>query len=491
MGKLRITMVASEAVPFAKTGGLADVTGSLCKALAKLGEEVRLILPKYPWLGENFSLEIVRDNLPVPMGKTPNFITINKSYLPESDIPVYFIECKKYFDREHLYGSIYGEYPDNGERFAFFSQAALAVLKVLNLPSDILHCHDWQTALIPVYLKAFSKEWSFFKNTVTVLTLHNLAYQGIFSPEILPIIGGEDLFHIEGLEFWGKVNYLKGGIIFADVLTTVSKTYREEILSSNEYGQGLEGVLRKRENSLRGILNGIDYWEWNPASDQFLPINYQWETLKKKKLVKKALQTAQNLPPREVPILGIVSRLDPQKGLELFIEVAKEILSLDLQLIILGVGEKVYQDFFQNLAKDYPEKVRVNFRLDNPLAHLIYGGADFFLMPSRFEPCGLAQLISMRYGTIPIVRKTGGLADTVVEFDPLNGEGNGFLFENFQGEDLLTAFRKAWQIYQNPVWWRRLQKNAMQADFSWESSTREYQKVYREEFFKKGCLERR
>jgi len=485
MEKLRIAMVTSEAVPFAKTGGLADVTGTLSRVLAEMGEEVILILPKYPWIEKEFPLEMVKKDL-VIMGGRKEKLVIKKTYLPETRVPVYFIENNKYFDREQLYGDNFGDYSDNGERFAFFSRAAIHLLKLLNLPRDILHSHDWQTALIPVYLKALYGKDPFFKKTAIILTLHNLSYQGIFSREILSVIGlGQEIFNIEGLEFWGKVNYLKGGIIFADLLSTVSKTYCQEIQSQNEYGQGLEGILRNRKDSLRGILNGVDYREWNPAADQFIPVKYQRNTLERKKEVKRALQRDQNLPQREVPILSIVSRLDPQKGFELLMEVAEEILKLDLQLIVLGMGGKVYQALFQSLAKDYPDKVRLNFRFDNPLAHLIYGGSDFFLMPSRFEPCGLAQLISLRYGTIPIVRKTGGLADTVMEFNPVTGEGNGFLFERFLGKELLTAFRRAWDIYQNPILRRQIQENAMQADFSWRSSVSEYQKLYREAFNKK------
>lgn len=458
---MNIVFCASEIVPFAKTGGLADVTGALPFVLEKEGHKIVLILPFYKEV-RNTEIAIHKLNADTSFAELGN------------NIRVYFIEKDPYFNRSGLYGDKSGDYKDNLERFSYYCKKSLELLKEVNFIPDIIHCHDWQSALIPVYLKALHSGGSFYKNTKTILTIHNLGYQGLFPKEKFSILGlGSSLFNIDTLEFHGKINILKGGIVFSDYLTTVSPTYSVEI-QSDELGFGLEGLLRKRSACLRGILNGLDYSIWNPESDKIISKNYSVADLSGKKANKEGLQKIFRLALKsDVPLFGIVSRLDQQKGFELLASCMLEVCKMDLQLVILGTGDLKYHRLFEGLCKKYPGVLSLALKFDNELAHKIYAGSDAFLMPSRYEPCGLGQLISLRYGSLPIVFKTGGLADTV-------NSQRGFVFNRYTKEDLLTAVKEAVKLFADKEKWGALVKNAMECDFSWEESAKKYSHLYEE-----------
>jgi len=394
------------------------------------------------------------------------------------DIPVYFIQKDEYYDREELYQTAEGDYPDNAERFIFFSRAIIESVKTLGLRPDLIHSNDWQTAMVPVYLKTVYRDDPYFKNTATLLTIHNLGYQGLFWHLDMHLTGlGWEYFTPEGIEFYGKINLLKGGIIFSDIINTVSKTYSKEI-QTEEYGLGLDGVLRKRKDDLYGITNGIDYDEWNPATDRYIPSSYSLNDISGKKVCKKALQREMGLEETDSPLIGMITRLTIQKGLDILSESIRGLMELDLQLLILGEGEEVYKKLLRDISKRYPKKVALNIGFDPILARKIYAGSDFFLMPSKYEPCGLGQMISLRYGTIPIVRKTGGLADTIREFSK-RGTGNGFLFKGYSAMALLKAVKKAIRFYDDKDLWRIVLANAMLSDFSWEASAKRYLALYK------------
>ena len=454
---MKILLCSSEVVPFAKTGGLADVAGSLPLYLKKLKADIRVCMPKYKCVN----------------------VKGRKAKMAGS-IPVYFIQNDKYFNRPFLYGTEKGDYPDNLERFSFFSKAVLELLKKEDFKPDVIHCNDWQTALIPVYLKTIYKDDTFYKDIKTVLTIHNMAYQGTFAKEQYPAIGiGWEHFHMEGLEFYGIVNLMKGGLVFSDYITTVSPTYSKEIQTS-EFGCKLEGVLAKRKDALAGILNGIDYDEWNPGQDKELFRRYSHSLAADKVYNKVGLQKECGLPVQpDIPLLGVVGRLAHQKGFDILAEKINEICSMNLQFVLLGTGDEVYHKLMHDIAKKYPKKTSINIKFDAILAKRIYAGSDMFLMPSRYEPCGLGQLISLRYGTIPIVRKTGGLADTITEFNIQTQEGNGFIFEEYSAEELLNAIKRALDVYKDRKLWLNLVKKAMEYDFSWDSSAKEYIKLYK------------
>ncbi|MGE4357590.1 MAG: glycogen synthase GlgA [Candidatus Omnitrophota bacterium] len=454
---LKILYVASEVEPFAKTGGLADVAGSLPVALEKLGCDIRVVMPRYKNIKTNG----------------------NKGFLGNQVI-VYFVEHREYFNRDFLYGTPEGDYPDNLDRFAYFSREVFNVAKENNFSPDIIHCNDWQTALVPVYLKTIFKEDPFFKNTKTVFTIHNLAYQGIFPKEQFPRTGLDwSLFNIDGFEFYDKVNIMKGGLIFSDFITTVSPTYSKEI-QTKEFGCGLEGLLAKRKDNLIGILNGIDYNIWHPLKDPVIPCKYSFNTIKKKYVNKEYLQLEAGLEiNKEIPLLGIITRLADQKGLDILAPIIDTLCKMDLQFILLGTGDKVYHEIFEQIKVRYPRKTSINLKFDADLARKIYAGSDIFLMPSRFEPCGLGQMISLKYGTIPVVRKTGGLADTIVDYEPHSDTGNGFTFTAYSSVSLLEAIKRALSVYKDKKAWMRLIKRAMEADFSWKVSAQKYLKLYR------------
>lgn len=453
---LKVLMASSEVVPFSKTGGLADVAGSLPLAIHKLGADIRLVTPRYKTVG----------------------IFGNEARL-NNDVPVYFIEHEGYFMRDNLYGDKNGDYHDNLERFTFFSGKTLELLKDLDFKPDIIHCNDWQTALIPVYLKTIFKDDPFYRGIKTIFTVHNIGYQGLFPKEHFPKTGLPwGLFTIDGLEFYDKVNILKGGLIFSDAITTVSPTYAKEI-QTREFGYGLDGVLAQRKDSLLGIVNGVDYDEWNPSKDKELQFHFSAAKIDGKYNDKKGLQKEGGLKENEdAPLIGIISRLADQKGLDIISKIMEPLLNMEVQLILLGTGEEKYHILLGKLKTKYPKKVSIHLKFDAVLAKKIYAGSDMFLMPSRYEPCGLGQLISLRYGTIPIVRKTGGLADTIVEYNSGTNQGNGFVFEKYDANELLRAIRRALDLYKNKNVWRKLLLNAMKCDFSWEGSAKKYIELY-------------
>lgn len=471
--RLKIFLVASEVAPFAKTGGLADVAGALPRALAHLGHEVRLFMPKYRGVERHTALVRVPGRIAVPLGERQVEGALWEGRLGES-VPIYFLEHDGYYHRDALYGTPQGDYLDNAERFVFFCRAAMETLQGLGWRPDVIHAHDWQTGLLPVYLETLYRDDPFFSSVASVFTIHNLAYQGLFWHYDLPMTGlGWDLFTPAGIEFWGKINFLKGGVVFADLLSTVSKTYAREI-QTEEFGCGLEGVLQERSQDLFGIVNGIDYRVWNPATDVALPTPYRREDPAGKRACKTALQKEMGLTASSGLLVGMVSRLADQKGFDLLAEALPALMGRDLQLVILGTGEERYHRLLGEMAQIYPGQLAVRVGFDDGLARQIYGGADLFLMPSRYEPCGLGQLISLRYGTIPAVRKTGGLADTVEEFQPASGTGTGFVFEAYVPEALVAAVDRAIGLFRQEAQWQRLVQNAMAADFSWEASARRY-----------------
>lgn len=477
---MKIVIASSEVAPFATTGGLGDVVGALPKALKRLGLDCYVLMPKYKEIDdERFGLKLIGEPLTVPISNNKIIQARIYTAFMDMDIPVYFIENRDYFYRDWIYGTNGKDYPDNAERFTFFSKGCLSLLKKIGIYADIIHCNDWHTALIPIYLKTLCKDDEFFKNLKTLFTIHNVAYQGIFDYNNIDLMGlPHDTFTIDGIEYYGKINLLKAGIIFSDIITTVSKTYAKEI-QTERYGCGLDGILRRRKDNLYGIINGIDYNDWNPAKDRFIIKQYSIDDLSGKEACKKDLLSIYGLEfKRDIPVIGIVSRLDEQKGFDLIEEIMDELMEWDMQICILGIGKERYHKFLYNLADRHREKVGVRIAFDNPLAHKITAGADIFLMPSRYEPCGLSQLHSQKYGTIPVVRDTGGLADTIKEYDPVAGNGNGFKFLSYTRESFLNAIRSAINLYNDREKWQKLMKNAMKEDHSWERSAREYLRLY-------------
>jgi len=475
--KCRVFFISPEVHPFAKTGGLADVAGSLPKALLKLGHEVAICLPLYKKISLANSLPDKLAEIEVMVGNDVKKGHLCRTFL-DGKIPVFLLSQKEYFDRENLYGDEHGDYEDNAERFTYFCKGALVVLKKIGWRPDIIHCNDWQTALIPLYLKSIFSQDDFYRSIGTLFTIHNLAYQGIFSREKLKVMGlGDEFFTFDKLEFFGKVNTMKAGLVYADLISTVSPTYSREI-QTPEYGFGLDGVLRIRENDLYGILNGIDYDIWDPSKDKELTKNYSVENLEGKKENKKALQEENNLPLTDFPLVGLISRLADQKGVDLIAEAIEEMMRLPLQFVLLGQGDYRYNRMFKDIGEKFPQKAGIHIGFSPSMARKIYAGCDIFLMPSHYEPCGLGQMISLRYGTVPVVRKTGGLADTIREFDPTTGEGNGFLFEKCSSLEMLNALKRATDLYQHKEIWEKLIKNGMREDFSWERSARKYSKIY-------------
>ena len=484
---MKILIASPEIVPFAKTGGLADVSGALPKALEKLGEDVTAIMPKYRAVDDKkFGLENTGINIQVPISNRIEEAKIYKGYInshqpvANKEIPIYFIDKKEYYDRPYLYGTPAGDYPDNAERFIYFDRAILETCKTIGLKPDVIHCNDWQTGMVPVYLKTLYKDDPFFKDTSTLFTVHNLGYQGLFWHLDMHLTNlGWDIFSPDGIEFYGKINILKGGLVYSDVITTVSKTYSQEI-QTKEYGCGLDGVLRKRKDDLYGVVNGIDYEEWNPATDKYLSAKYLKENLSGKWDCKKDLLNIYGLKAsKEVPVLSVISRLADQKGFDLIAEIMDDLMKLDVQFVLLGTGEDKYHKLFEDIGKKYPSKAGIKIGFDNTLAHKIEAGADMFLMPSRYEPCGLNQLYSLKYGTIPIVRATGGLNDTIENYDPVRKSGNGFKFTEYSSKTLLTTIKTAVDFYKDKSQWNRLMINAMGEDFSWSHSAREYVELYR------------
>ena len=461
-------MISSEAAPFAKTGGLADVVGALPSALREYGDEVGVVIPRYGSIDLTAARRIY-DHLTVHLGATAYVTSI---YQAAAEFPVYLVDCPALFDRTGFYGEAGLDYPDNHIRFAVFARAALGVARWL-FRADILHCHDWQAGLVPAYLRSMLATDPTFAGVKTLFTIHNLGYQGLFPKTALADAALDPaLFRPDGLEFFGRVSYIKGGIAFADALNTVSPTYAQEI-QTPEYGFGLDGALRARADVLSGILNGVDYREWSPDVDPLIPARFSVDDLAGKRVCKAQLVREFGIGEEAMarPVIGIVSRFTRQKGTDILAEVAGEIVAEGAYLVALGTGEPEYEAFFRRMAAEFPGRVSVQVGFDNGLAHRIEAGADMFLMPSRYEPCGLNQMYSLRYGTPPVVRATGGLNDTIEA-------GTGFKFVEYSGQALLGAVRDAVTAYSDPEVWREIMRRGMQRDFSWKISAGEYSALY-------------
>ena len=476
---MKIAMIASEAVPFAKTGGLADVLGTLTTALERLGHEVTLIMPAYRCaLRSEFHGRELPLELSVPLGDRLEKAAVLHSTIGNA-VSVYLVRADSYFDREHLYGPPAGDYPDNAERFTFFCRAALEVLRAY--PADIVHAHDWQAALAIVFLKTQPEKYSEFASAKTIFTIHNMGFQGLFPQSDWQLLNLDpSYFTPQFLEFYGRINFLKGGLLFGDKLTTVSPTYAQEIMTP-EQGFGLEGVVQQRAIDLIGILNGVDYDQWNPWTDPYLEQQSSESNLAIKRICKKRLRQMFNLPDlSRTPVLAMISRLTSQKGFDLVESIFDSLMERQLQFILLGSGDKRYADFFSAEAERYPERVAVRIGFDELLAHRIEAGADLFLMPSQYEPCGLNQMYSLKYGTIPIVRAVGGLKDTVQDYDPAAETGTGFVFEPYAPEAMLTAVDRSLAAYRDKSSWAALRGRAMAMDFSWDRSAAAYSNLYQQ-----------
>lgn len=473
---MNILMVASEAHPFIKTGGLGDVIGALPKSLKNLGIDIRVIIPNYRDIRKEIkeNLKYI-DNFNVNVGWRTQYCGI-LGYEYEG-VQFYLLDNEYYFKRSGLYG-----YYDDGEKFAFFDRAVLEFIKHIDWVPDIIHCNDWQTGMIPVLHKLEYIKEEKFKKMKTVFSIHNLFFKGMFSKEVLPELFGYDYepFNNGSLELYGAVSFLKGAINYADKITTVSKSYAEEI-KTPEYGEELDGLLRYRGYALEGIVNGIDYEEYNPEEDKYIYSKYSIDNIQNKSINKENLQKELGLPiNKDVAMIGLVSRLTHQKGCDLIINILEELLKEEVQVVILGTGDSMYEDGFKSFQNRYPNKVSANIRFSNELAHKIYASSDMFLMPSLFEPCGLGQLIALRYGSVPIVRETGGLKDTVVPYNEYEETGNGFGFKNYRFDELLNITKYAIGIYKNKDRWNNIVRQAMSSDNSWEKSAEEYIRIYKE-----------
>jgi len=482
---MKVVYLSSEVVPFAKTGGLADIAGAIPKSMQELGIEIVVLMPLYGIIKESqYPLTKTNIQFEVKIGDKLKSGCVYKGFLPNTQVPIYFLDNEQYYGRKGIYNypGTTKDFEDNSERFIFFAQGALEVIEKLKLYPDIVHCNDWQTGLVPIYIKTKYAGKEYFKNTKTVMTIHNIAYQGIFLHGDMNLTGLDwSFFNWKQLEFYGKLNFLKGGIVFSDLITTVSKTYAKEI-QTPEYGAGLDGVLKERANDLYGIINGIDYSIWNPETDKYIITNYGIKNLKGKQLCKRALQRKYNLPERDFPIIGMITRLTDQKGLDLVTNKFQDLMKTDFQFVLLGTGEQRYHELFQGYAKTFPQKVAVKLTFDEQSAHEIEAGSDMFLMPSRFEPCGLNQLYSLKYGTIPIVRNTGGLADTISDIRSCpvsNGKANGFTFKEYNSDLLFATIIRAMGFFKNKDQWINLVKNGMAQDWSWERSAKEYIELYK------------
>ena len=471
---MRILMVASEAAPFAKTGGLADVVAALPRALVRLGHSVDVVIPRYRGIEAGAPVGRVT----VPLVRQVKHATIYA--VVEAGVRTVFVKHAGYFDRDYLYGAVGHDYPDNPARFAFLSRAALEWAARTGERYDAIHAHDWQAGLVPVLLPRLTVP--VLRGVSTVFTIHNLAYQGVFDASWLPRLGlGWELMHVNALEYWNRISLLKGGIVFSRLLTTVSPTYAREI-QTREYGGGFDGIFRNRSADLTGIRNGIDYDQWDPARDPYLPEPFDATCLERKAAAKgmvlEMLGLSADEKSRQRPLIGMISRLVDQKGFDVLAELVDELPRLDASFVLLGAGERRYEDLWLALAARHPDRIAAKIGFDEAMAHRIEGGADLFLMPSHFEPCGLNQMYSLRYGTIPVVHATGGLNDTVRNYDSTTGLGTGFTFDEYSSPALLRTLRQALRIYQDAGAWRRMQIAGMKEDFSWDAAAREYVTIY-------------
>jgi len=471
--KMNVLFIAAEAVPFAKVGGLADVAGALPKALRELGHDVRLMLPRYGSIrSDQFRFEKVGRPFPVPVGPGEERVHLVQTTTNEG-VPAYLIWDEKFFSqRERVYG-----FDDDPQRFAFFSRAVIAALHLLDWAPDVIHANDWHTAPVITWLNYEGRYLPEYRHLASLFTIHNLAYQGIAGRLILTFARMDYVKHLE-VEPPGQVNWMAQGIANADLVTTVSPQYARDILGP-EAGMGLEPLLRTRQEHLHGVLNGIDYDFWNPGSDPHLRQRFDLESLKLRAVNKAALQQEAHLPTRpDVPLIGLVSRLDYVKGADLLGPALELAMTEDIQVVLLGAGQPEYHQALETLQSHYPDKVRAFLKYDDPLARRIYAGCDIFLMPSRFEPCGLGQMIAMHYGAVPLVHRTGGLADTVVDYHQRPDNATGFVFDTFSAEALVGALRRALEVFRDRAAWTALQARGMRADFSWKGSARKYAELY-------------
>lgn len=471
---MKVLFAASEAHPFIKTGGLGDVMGALPQSLTELGVEARVVIPKYKNIKDELkqNLQFIKW-FTVPVGWRNQYCGVFQ--YKYKDVVYYFIDNEYYFNRDGLYG-----YYDDGERFAFFNRAVLEFIKEIDWKPDIINCNDWQTGMVPVLLNLEYKNNEFYSNMKTVFSIHNLLFKGSFVPNVLPELFGYDYMPLTNgsVELNGSVSFLKGGINYSDQITTVSNTYAEEI-KTQQYGEGLDGLLRCKSDFLKGIVNGIDYEEFDPEKDNLIFKNFTWDSISDKVENKLSLQKELGLPQRaETPMIGLISRLTHQKGCDLIVSIIDRLLQKDIQFIVLGTGDYWYEETFKNLQYRYPDKVSANIKFDNSLAHKIYAATDMFLMPSLFEPCGLGQLIALRYGSIPIVRETGGLKDTISPYNKYTGIGNGFGFKNFNSNELMQIIEYALTIYDDKDAWNNIIRQAMDSDNSWEKSAMQYKLLY-------------
>ena len=480
---MKILFAASESVPFVKTGGLADVVGALAPVLAKEGHDVRVIIPMFGAIPQEYQQQMTHVcDFEVQLGWRRQYCGIEM--IRKDGVTWYFMDNKYYFGRPYIYGMGGDEY----ERFGFFCRGVLNMLPLTGFQPDVIHSHDWQSGMIPALLKIQYAHLPFYTGIKTVFTIHNLQYQGIFGiREVQDILGlGDSLWTDDKLECFGCANFMKAALVYTDLITTVSPSYAEEIQTAY-YGERLDGLLRARNRELSGVLNGIDMNEYDPATDSRIARNFTFENLEGKAACKKALQEDLGLDVKpDTPVIGMVGRLSNQKGLDLVDYVISDIMRQDVQLVVLGMGEGRYFNLFSWAETEYKGRVAARFTMDHNLAHRIYAGADMFLMPSQFEPCGLSQMIAMRYGTVPIVRETGGLRDTVLSYNEFNGEGNGFTFFNYNAHDMLHTIERASDYYKNkPDVWKKLQERGMKGDYSWDHSAREYVRLYESLFEEK------
>ena len=471
---LRILFLAAEAVPFAKVGGLADVAGSLPQAIRALGHDIRLAMPRYGTIrSDQFQLEKIGEPFPIPIGPGEEHVHLIGGTM-DGGVPIYLIWNELYFSsRDRVYG-----FEDDAQRFAVFGRASLAALQLLDWKPDVIHANDWHTGIVPTWLSTAGRRESFYRDIATLFTVHNLAYQGIAGRLILTFAQMEYVKHLP-VEQPGTVNWMAQGIAHADLINTVSQQYAQEILTPG-IGMGLEPLLQERRERLFGVVNGIDYEQWNPATDSAIPHRFDVETLDRRAANKTALQQQVRLPVRpDVPLVGMVSRLDQVKGMDLMEPVLEWLLAREAQFVVLGTGQPQYHEMFERVQARYPDHMRACLKFDDVLARRIYAGADMFLMPSAVEPCGLGQMIAMRYGCVPVVRATGGLADTVADYTAKRGRGTGFTFVDYTSEACQDALARALKVYRDKKAWRRLQQRGMAADFSWSASAQEYVKLYR------------
>jgi starch synthase len=469
---MKVLLASSEAIPYAKTGGLADVAGSLVNELRSINVNARLIMPMHRGIKSRFSPDYTGHDISVALGSkkyTASLFARDKSMI--------FIECDEFFDRSGIYGTSQGHYDDNDFRFTFFSKAVLEACRTLGFMPDVLHCNDWHTALIPLYIKTIYKKE--FSSAASLLTIHNLGYQGIFPESAMTITGlGPEMFDPKVMEFFGQVNLLKAGITSADAISTVSPNYAREILDEG-MGFGLDGVLKDRAEDLSGIINGIDYSEWDPCRDEAIPQSYNRKDISGKKKCRNYLVRKCGFKTGKLPLLSVVGRLASQKGLDILLDTAEDIFTYGANLVVLGTGDEDIARRLKSLARKYPQNVSVNLGFDEDLAHLIYAGSDMILIPSRYEPCGLSQMIGMRYGTVPVARSTGGLKDSIEDFNAMNKKGNGFLFRDYRASALEECIKRALCVYSNVEAWNKLVDNCMREDFSWHASAKKYLSLYR------------